>query len=81
MKIEVKDGKAVGIIKAKRIFFNVLKENVRYYPEKALHNFEWNAWEDFETDTVVIKMWGSIVSMMQYRKYLLMNLPKLRGSI
>ncbi len=77
MEIKIENGTPVGVIKAKRILLKDPKKYV-YYPEKPLYDFCFAIWEDFETNIVLIKMWGSIVSMMQYRKYLLMNRPQLK---
>lgn len=50
-------------------------ENELYYPIKPLYDFKWAIWMDPVLDTIVVCMRGSVISMMQFRKYILLNNP------
>ncbi len=43
-------------------------------PPKPLYFFEYDFWLDDE-GIITIIMWGSIISMMQYKKYIQLNYP------
>lgn len=79
MKIVIQDSIPIGYIELDRTM-RIDAKDILFYPQKLLYNFEVCAWEDFELNKVVIKLKGSIISMMQYRKYLTMNWPILLKS-
>lgn len=73
MKIEIHNNTAIGSLE-----FN---QDVKI-PEEALtliryklHDIEWCIWYDYEQNIVYMKIKRSIVSMMQFRKFILMNWP------
>ena len=73
MKIEIRNNTAIGLLE----FFPDVKipeDCLSYIPFK-LHDFQIDIWYDMEQNIVLAKMKGSIVSMMQFRKFVLMNWP------
>ena len=80
MRIVIQDDIPIGYIEIDRTI-RLDAKDMLFYPQKILYNFEVCAWEDFEFDRVIIKLRGSIISMMQYRKYLTMNWPILLNSV
>ena len=80
MRIVIQDGIPIGYIELNRTIHLDAKD-ILFYPQKLLYNFEVCAWEDLEFNRVIIKLRGSIISMMQYRKYLTMNWPILLNSV
>ncbi len=73
MKIEIINGHVCGQLEFKLGVYDLL--NVLYHPTKPLYNFEWDALTDSVLDSVIVYMRGSIISMMQFRKFVLMNWP------
>lgn len=73
MKMEVINGCVHGYLEFKPGVHNL--SDASYYPTKPLYNFEWDVWTDRVLDSVIVCMWGSVISMMQFRKYILLNYP------
>jgi len=73
MKIEIQNNTAIGLLE----FYPDVKipEYVLMYTYFNLYNFQINIWYDMEQNIVLAKMRGSIISMMQFRKIILMNYP------
>lgn len=73
MKIEIHNNIAIGLLE----FFPdiYIPENVLIYIQFKLYNIQIYSWYDMEQNIVLAKMRGSIVSMMQFRKFILMNWP------
>lgn len=75
MDIQIINGIPIGTIRIRHPH-NVILDQVYYSPTKELYNFYWECWYDLNDDTAIIKMHGSIISMMQFRKFILLNCPK-----
>ena len=76
MKIEIQNNTintAIGLLE----FYPDVKipEDILSYIHATLYNIQINIWYDIEQNIVLVKMKGSIVSMMQFRKFILMNWP------
>ncbi len=76
MKIEIRetqDSTAIGLLE----FYPDVKipEDILSYIHATLYNIQIDIWYDIEQNIVLAKMRGSIVSMMQFRKFILMNWP------
>ena len=76
MKIEIRetqDNTAIGLLE----FYPDVKipEDILSYIHATLYNIQIDIWYDIEQNIVLAKMRGSIVSMMQFRKFILMNWP------
>ena len=74
MKIEVINGCVHGYLEFKPGVYYVPSEP-HYHPTKPLYNFEWDVWKNPVSNSIIILMWGSVISMMQFRKYILLNSP------
>lgn len=73
MKIEIKNNTAIGLLE---FYPDVeIPEEVLLFIHFGLYDFQIDIWYDIEQNVVLIKMRGSIVSMMQYRKFILMICP------
>ena len=88
MDIFIKKNIAYGIIRIPRWtiienlnFINFINDADCGDYVTPLYHFAWNVWEDFETNTFVIKCRGSIISMLIFRKRILIQLPFLKGII
>ena len=75
MIIEIKNGEPRGLLYIKDPF--ELLSSPTIFPDHELYNLDYWLWYDPESLIYTIKMQGSIISMMQFRKLLLMNYPKL----
>lgn len=73
MKIKIVDGHIYGRLEFKSGIRDLSNES--YCPTKPLYNFEWAMWMDPVLDSIVVCMRGSVISMMQFRKYILLNNP------
>jgi hypothetical protein len=73
MKIEIRNNTAISLLE----FSPDVKipEYALTYIHFILYNFQIDIWYDMEQNIVLAKMRGSIVSMMQFRKFILMNWP------
>ena len=73
MKIQIRNDTAIGLLE----FYPDVKipEDILTYIHFKLYNIYIDIWYDIEQNTVLTKMMGSIVSMMQFRKFILMNWP------
>lgn len=74
MKIKIRNNTAIGLLE----FYpdaKIPEETMTYICHK-LHNIEFCIGYDLEQPSILVKMEGSIVSMMQLRKFILMNWPK-----
>lgn len=74
MDIQIVNGVPIGTIRIRHPH-TVVTDQVYYSPVKGLYNFYWECWYDLNDDTAIIKMHGSIISMMQFRKFILLNWP------
>lgn len=72
MDIQIIDGVPIGTIRIRHPY-TVVTDQVPFRPAKELYNFYWEYWYDLENDTAIIKMHGSIISMMQFRKFISLN--------
>lgn len=73
MKIEIQNNTAIGLLE----FYsdvNISEKSLKYLCY-GLYNIECLVWYDIEQNIVLMQMRGSIVSMMQLRKFFLMNYP------
>lgn len=71
MKIEIKNNTAIGLLE---FYPDVeIPEDFLFYIPSKLYNFQIDIWYDVAQNIVLVKMKGSIVSMMQFRKIVLMN--------
>lgn len=52
-----------------------IPESVLSYIKFELYNFNIVVWYDFEQNIVLARMTGSIISMMQFRKFIQRNYP------
>lgn len=52
-----------------------IPESVLSYIKFELYNFNIIVWYDFEQNIVLARMTGSIISMMQFRKFIQRNYP------
>lgn len=78
MTINIINNVPVGTIKLKALNFIVdLDEEEFFYLSAPLYNFIWDIWYDVENNTIIVKMWGSIISMMQFRKRIMLSYPNL----
>lgn len=75
MKITVNNSVATGLLEF--ISHANIPENELTNLYYALYNLNVIVWYDLEQDIVLIKMQGSIVSMLQFRKYILMSYPNI----
>lgn len=73
MKIEIKNGEIRGVLFIK--YPNRLLSNPNIVPDHELYNLEYWLVYNLESFVYAIEMRGSIVSMMQFRKFILMNWP------
>lgn len=75
MKIEVYNNTAIGLLE----FYPDVKipEDILMDIRIKLYNIQINIWYDIEQNIVLAKMVGSIISMMQFRKIILMNWPNI----
>lgn len=73
MKINIRNNTAIGLLE----FYPDVKipENILMGMYFKLYNFQIDIWYDMEQNIVLAKMRGSIVSMLQFRKFILMNWP------
>lgn len=76
MKIEIQNSTtntAIGLL----AFYPDVKipEDILRYIHATLYNIQIDIWYDIEQNIVLAKMKGSIVSMLQFRKFILMNWP------
>lgn len=73
MKIEIHNNTVIGLLK----FYPDIKipEDVLIRVQVELYNIQIDIWYDLEQNIVLAKMRGSIVSMMQFRKMVLINWP------
>lgn len=73
MKIEILNNTAIGSLE----FYPNTKIPVDTltYICPTLYNIEFSIWYDIEQSIVLMRMSGSIISMMQFRKFILMNWP------
>lgn len=72
MDIQIINGVPIGTIRIRHPYALVTTQ-IRYGPAKELYNFYWEYWYDFDNDVAIIKMHGSIISMMQFRKFISLN--------
>lgn len=73
MKIEIYNNTAIGSLEiSSRIY---LEPELLCYLTSHLYNFELYWWYELEYDKTYVKMKGSIISMMQFRKFILRNWP------
>ena len=78
MTINIINNIPVGIIKLNALLFSVnLDEEELFYLTKSLYNFTWDIWYDIENNTIIVKIWGSIISMIQFRKRIMLSHPNL----
>lgn len=75
MKIAIKDEEVFGVLYIKNL--RELLNDPTVVPNRKLYNLDYWLWYNPESLTYAIEMRGSIISMMQFRKLLLMNYPKL----
>lgn len=75
MIIEIKNGEPRGLLYITDPY-ELLRSPI-IFPDRELYNLDYWLWYDPESLIYTIKMQGSIISMMQFRKLLLMNYPKL----
>ena len=73
MKIQIRNDTAIGLLE----FYPDVKipEDILTYIHFKLYNIQIDIWYDIEQNIILVKMRGSIVSMMQFRKFILMNWP------
>ena len=73
MKIEIRDNAAIGLLE----FYPdaEITEETLAYIRYRLYNIEFCIWYNIEQNVVLVQMIGSIISMMQFRKIILMNYP------
>ena len=73
MKIEVKNNTAIGLLE---FCPNAeIPEDVLFYVQCKLYNIQIDIWYDIAQNIALAKMRGSIVSMMQFRKLILIKWP------
>lgn len=73
MKIEIRNDTAIGLLE---FYPDVeIPEDALAYITFKLYDFKIDIWYSIEQDIVWAKMRGSIISMMQFRKFILMNWP------
>ena len=78
MTINIINNIPVGIIKLNALNFSVdPDEEEFFYLTTPLYNFNCDIWYNFENNTIMVKMWGSIISMMQFRKRIMLLCPNL----
>ena len=78
MDIQIKYGEAWGVLRIKDPL-EMLRDSV-FFPDDLicrLANFTYWMTYDWFSRTYTIEMRGSIVSMMQFRKLILVNIPKI----
>ena len=76
MKIAIKDGIPVGTLKLNgKCFRGGRALTVIEYLDNILYNFKLSTWSELDSGIIWIKMQGSIISMMQFKKYLDFNFP------
>ena len=73
MKIEIHNNTAIGLLEFFSRFY--LEPKLACYLTANLYNFELYWWYDPEYNKTYVSMKGSIISMMQFRKFILMNWP------
>lgn len=72
MDIRIIDGVPIGTIRIRHPYA-LITTQILYKPTKELYNFYCEYWYDFNDDMAIIKMHGSIISMMQFRKFISLN--------
>ncbi len=73
MKIEIQNNTASGLLE---FYPNIeIPEDALMYMRLKLYNIQIDIWYDIEQNIVLATMRGSIISMMQFRKFILMNWP------
>ena len=72
MDIQIINGIPIGTIRIRNPH-PVATDQIYYSPAKELYNFYCEYWYDFNDDMAIIKMHGSIISMMQFRKFISLN--------
>lgn len=77
MDIQIVNGVPIGIIRIKHPY-TLAFARIHYRPTKDLYNFYYECWHDFNNDIATIRMRGSIISMMQFRKFISLNCPDLK---
>lgn len=75
MIIEIKNGEPRGLLYIKDP--GELLSGPTIFPDRELYNLDYWLWYNPESLIYIIEMRGSIISMMQFRKFLSMNYPTL----
>lgn len=73
MKIEIHNNTAIGLLEFSPDV--EIPEDILFQACFKLYNIQIDIWYDLEQNIVLAKMKGSIVSMMQFKKFILMNWP------
>lgn len=73
MQIDIYNNTAIGLLTFSP--YAKFSEDILFYIQSKLYNIQIDIWYDIEQNIVFVRMIGSIVSMMQFRKIILMNWP------
>ena len=76
MKITIKDGIPVGVLKINgNCFRGSYALTILEFLNNTLYNFKLSTWYELDSGILWVKMQGSIISMMQFKTYLNFNFP------